>query len=232
MTVIKIGCDPEGFLWDAGKFISADGLFPGTKEEPHPLDKGAVQVDGLALEFNIIPAETEEEFDKNISTVLAQIDEMVAKVDKKLRLVFRPIAKFDEVWKTIPDTSKVLGCDPDYNVTGQVNPNPSEKLQNTPIRTAAGHVHIGYTEGKERGDDHHFADCCFIAEQFHRSKIFQPKVADEFTRLEYYGNNGAFRPKSYGVELRSPSNLWVPSSETRRATFRASVKQFRDCTGM
>lgn len=232
-TEISLGCDPEIFLWKNGTFVSADGLFPGTKAEPHPLEKGAVQVDGLALEFNIEPAKTEEEFDRNIQTVLNQLGEMVHKVDKDMHLVFRPIANFtSENWNKFSETSKVLGCDPDYNIKGDINPNPSEKLANTPIRTAAGHVHIGWTQGKERGDAMHFSDCCFISEQFHRAKIFAPKIADEFTRLQYYGANGAFRPKPYGIELRSPSNVWVPDSTSRRAVFTQTVSHFREVTGL
>jgi hypothetical protein len=53
----KIGADPEFFLRDkaTGKFVSAHGLIPGTKRQPMKVDKGAVQVDGMALEFNIDP---------------------------------------------------------------------------------------------------------------------------------------------------------------------------------
>lgn len=232
-TNITLGCDPEGFLWTNGMFVNADGLFPGTKSEPFALEKGAVQVDGVALEFNIDPAKSEDEFDKNISTVLAQIDEMVRKVDPSMRLIFRPIANFPlENWKKFSAGSKVLGCDPDYNFKGDQNPNPSEKLADTPIRVGAGHVHLGWTEGKERGDAMHFADCCYISEQFHTAKIFAPKIADENTRLKYYGANGAFRPKPYGMELRSPSNVWVSDPKTRRNVFNRTVTHFREVTGM
>ena len=56
MTQILVGCDPEVFVAKGGKFISAHGMIPGTKKAPHKVERGAVQVDGMALEFNIDPA--------------------------------------------------------------------------------------------------------------------------------------------------------------------------------
>lgn len=234
MSVIKVGCDPEVFLFHkSGVFVSADGKFPGTKQEPFKVEKGAVQVDGTALEFNIDAAENEEQFENHISTVLAQMNEMVAKVDKELSIVFRPIAKFtDTVWDTISNESKILGCDPDYNARGVPNPNPSEKLLNVPLRTAAGHIHLGWTEHEMATAPEHFTDCTIIASHFHKKNIFRPVLKDEFTRLEYYGMEGSFRPKSYGVELRSPSNIWVGSEVTRRETYRTVRKEFKEVTGL
>lgn len=233
LTEVKIGCDPEGFLHLNNRYVNAAGLFPGTKKEPFELDKGAVQVDGTALEFNIHPAETAEEFEKNIATVIIQLNEMIQKVDKDMKLVFRPVANFEkEDWDTFSNDSKVLGCDPDYNYLGNVNPNPAEQLANVPIRTAAGHVHIGWDEGKGKGDPSHFADCLHVAKAFHSKRVFAPVIADESKRLQYYGNYGAWRPKSYGVEIRSPSNIWVGTTAGRIDTFNKARKTFRDCTGL
>lgn len=233
MTVIKMGCDPEVFLFHkSGVFISADGKFPGTKREPHPVEHGAIQVDGTALEFNIDAASNEDEFEKNISSVLAQMKEMVRQVDPDLAIVFRPIAQFtDTVWNSINSESKILGCDPDYNRFGVPNPNPSEKLLNEPIRTAAGHIHIGWTENEVATSPEHFTDCTIVANHFHNRGIFNPVLADERIRLKYYGMDGSFRPKSYGLELRSPSNVWVGSETTRREMYRMVRKEFKEVTG-
>ena len=52
----KVGADPEIFLGDAdGGLVSAYGLIKGDKEHPFPVTNGAVQVDGMAAEFNIDP---------------------------------------------------------------------------------------------------------------------------------------------------------------------------------
>ncbi len=57
MTML-IGADPEVFLKVGKKNISSHGLINGDKKNPLKVDKGAVQIDGTALEFNIDPAST------------------------------------------------------------------------------------------------------------------------------------------------------------------------------
>lgn len=210
---ISIGSDPEFFLSLDGKFISASGLFPGTKKEPFKLDKGAVQVDGLALEFNIDPAETEDEFETNMSVVLVQIREMMDRVDPSLKMNFIPFAEFDpSYFKELDDDCKILGCDPDYNVDGLANPVP--EIFNMPIRTAAGHIHIGWSKDENVESSAHRSDCQSVARHFLHS--FPAKTQLETKRIDYYGRPGAHRPKPYGVELRNPSNLWVENEKSRR----------------
>ena len=235
---IKIGTDPEIFLLNekSKKYVSAYGLFPGTKDKPHKVDKGAVQVDGMALEFNINPAETDTEFVKNVTTVYAQLEEMVKKVDKDLSLSIDPVATFDKAdWDKIHENAKELGCDPDYNHRGEVNPNPVSKLKGEPFRTAAGHIHIGFTEGQELDDPIHFADCKQISQYFYQNagtvrdpffKLYYGSSKEEKERLKYYGHSGSFRPKSYGIELRSPSNRWLVSKESIRGAFNLTKQKF------
>lgn len=216
MTVeLKLGCDPEVFLHNGTNFVSAAGLFPGTKQEPHKVDKGAIQVDGLALEFNIDPAKTAEEFSGNIQTVLKQMNEMVAKVDKKLQIKFTPVARFDKKYfDELPTETKILGCDPDFRASDGNVIAGKEGLLERPLRTAAGHIHIGWTENEDAMSAVHFEDARFIANHFYQlgewnNTLNRGYTADERERLMWYGNAGAFRPKSYGVELRQFSNLWV-----------------------
>lgn len=214
---LKFGCDPEGFVQNGeGQFVSAHGLFPGTKHEPFKVDKGAVQVDGLALEFNIDPVETEEDFLKNIKTVRAQMDEMVKDIDPSWKLVFTPFARFDPVYfVNLPDQSKVLGCDPDYDLTGTPK-SPTSDMMYEPARAAGGHIHIGWTKDEDPLAPHHFADCLNVA----KTIPFSAKYRAEKERIKFYGQPGSFRPKPYGVELRSPSNMWVANERTQSSVFR------------
>lgn len=222
MSKFKFGCDPEVFLSVGGRYVSAHGLFPGTKEEPHKVEKGAVQVDGLALEFNIDPASTAKEFSGNIETVLRQMKEMVAKVDKDMKIEFKALANFDvKYFKDLPENSKILGCDPDFNCTTGEIIIKRKDITNVPVRTAAGHVHLGWTEGEDAMSAVHFEDARFIAKTFHSdlSNPFNARTPDEMGRLAYYGGHGAFRPKSYGVELRQYSNHWVETPANREKMF-------------
>ena len=61
MAKILVGCDPEVFVAQGGVFKSAYNLIKGDKKNPQKIRSGAVQVDGMALEFNIDPAATENE---------------------------------------------------------------------------------------------------------------------------------------------------------------------------
>lgn len=78
---LKIGTDPECAIYDTENkmYVSAHDLIPGDKNNPFKVEKGAVQVDGLAAEFNIDPATTAEEFDDNISSVINQLTDMIKK---------------------------------------------------------------------------------------------------------------------------------------------------------
>ena len=210
MSQYMYGCDPEFFLKSkkSGTYVAAAGKFPGTKEAPFRLDQGAVQVDGLALEFNIDATDSPQEFQDRVNRVLSQIYDMINDVDKDLTPVFLPFAEFPvEYFDSIPDEYKILGCDPDYNMYGSVNNGPQE-LTNRPFRTAAGHVHIGWTKDVSPHDPAHFEDCKYLANYFGQCPDRDNSLLNN-QRKAYYGGHGAFRPKTYGVELRSPSNTWV-----------------------
>lgn len=218
---ITYGTDPEFFLQDTetGKFVSAYGKFPGTKYEPFPLTDGAVQVDGTALEFNINPVDNWYDFNNNIESVLSEIDVMIKDVSNRLIPIFTPVVRYDkDYFKSLSMEEKILGCDPDFNIRGHMNEIPLF-LQETATRTGAGHIHIGWLDDKPEDELAHFEDCRAVSEYFVHNKLFLPRSHDQSQRLSYYGNNGAFRPKPYGVELRAPDNVWVASKLSRKKMF-------------
>jgi len=203
-----IGTDPEFFLVQRGYVRSAHGLIPGNKANPHKLEKGACQLDGVAVEFNIDPAKTADEFATNIETVLKQVREIVP---KEYSFHFSPYVQFGAAhWNSIPAEHKQLGCDPDfaslYGEIGQVinSPNPGS------VRTGSGHIHIGWTEGADVKDPGHQTDAMYVAQRcFLWTESIRYVWDQDNRRHVYYGKAGAHRPKPYGVEYRSPSNVWV-----------------------
>lgn len=230
---LTIGADPELAILDSyhGRYVNAHGLIPGTKDEPFKVEKGAVQVDGTMVEFNIDPAKTAQEFDFNITVVLKQLREMINKVNKNYTLSASPYVTFgNQQFKEFPRESKILGCDPDFNaLTGKVSVK-SVDLTDRPLRTAAGHIHIGWTKDEDAMSNPHFEDCRFLAEHFWNldkglCQGFSSLGAGEIERLKYYGGDGAFRPKPYGVELRSYSNIWVLHPQHRRRMFDYITKE-------
>lgn len=200
-----IGADPEFFVSRNGKPVSAYGLIPGDKKNPMKVRKGAVQVDGMALEFNINPAATEKDFLDNLDVVMTTILDMVPGYD----MYDSPVAEFGfEYIQAQPEEAKILGCEPDYNAyTGRANPRPDA---NTPFRTASGHIHIGWTKDVDPHDPGHFEACCTLVKMLD-VKLGIPSLIwdkDKKRRL-LYGQAGCFRPKPYGLEYRTLSNAWL-----------------------
>lgn len=224
MTAIKIGCDPELFVSKGGIPVSAHTLIPGTKEHPHGVDNGAIQVDGTALEFNTLPAETSEQFVFNVSSVLAQLRELVP---EEYEFNITPSVEYPEEYiRTLPREAVELGCNPDYNAySGGQNEPPNGEA--TTLRTASGHIHIGWTEGEDPLHPVHMEQCCLFVKQLDAVLGVLSLLVDPDTkRRELYGKAGAFRPKSYGVEYRVLSNFWIKDPAMVKWVFEATQWAF------
>ena len=227
MRNILIGADPELFLVDpnSGEFVSAHNLIPGTKYDPHPVQYGAVQVDGTAAEFNIDPAANSEEFSRNIYAVLDSLRNMVPGYN----LSVSPTATYNKSYfeKDIPPDAKRLGCDPDFNAwTCLENPQPNPGK--VPFRTGAGHIHIGWTTGQDVYDADHYLECARVARQMdYYLGIWSLLWDPDPTRRNLYGKAGAFRPKGYGMEYRVMSNAWLKSSILINWVYEAAISGMR-----
>ena len=206
----KLGCDPELFVKNkAGALISAHGLVPGDKINPSPVDKGAVQVDGMALEYNIEPSESLEDFVSYNTSVLSSLKDMLP---EDCDFDIKPVAEFGmELIQSQPEEARILGCEPDYNAyTGKVNVSPNAELD---FRTASGHIHIGWTEDQDIHSPEHFYTCCLLTQLLDKhlaapALLLEPRMQG-VKRRKLYGKAGAFRPKPYGMEYRVLSNFWI-----------------------
>lgn len=216
---ILVGCDPEVFVRQDGVFKSAFGLIQGDKKNPQKVNRGAVQVDGMALEFNIDPAATEDEFCINVQDVFNTMKLMVPEYE----VVTVPVAHFTpEYISNQPPAALELGCDPDFNAwTSQENIKPNAMR---PMRTASGHIHIGWTDGEEVSDGQHRAMCEAAVKQMDFYLGLPSLMYDGDTeRREMYGKAGCYRPKSYGVEYRTLSNAWLRSESLMRWVYRNTL---------
>lgn len=219
---LLIGGDPEIFLKDTNtdKFVSATEFnIPGTKKAPHKVARGAVQIDGTALEINLDPAETPEEFSLNLKTVLGEAQGFLP---KHVQMVFIPSINYDKkYYASLPNDCKELGCDPDYRgITGERNAPPAPLGT---LRTASGHITLGWGGGFYPLDANHFYDCRMMSvrldEYFQQFRHFWD--LDE-QRQYLYGAGAAFRPKPFGVEYRALSNAWVGRPELWHWIFRST----------
>jgi hypothetical protein len=216
---ILIGCDPEVFVKKGSQFFSAYGLISGDKKNPQKVNRGAVQVDGMALEFNIDPAHDENEFCLNVQDVFNTMCKMVPGYE----VVATPVAHFSpEYMKTQPKEALELGCDPDFNAwTGAANDKPNAER---PMRTASGHLHIGWTNGADIENYNHVSSCNAVVKQLDFYLGLASLAYDkEVERRGMYGKAGACRYKPYGVEYRTLSNAWLKNEKLMRWAYRNAV---------
>lgn len=221
---ITLGSDPEIFVTKDGMPWGAihSGI-KGTKENPLAVEKGAIQVDGMALEFNIEPAATVEEWVHNHEVVMQQITTIAG--DKGLVYNTASMLDFTNYIDTQNPTEEetIFGCDPDYCAdTMQENKMP-ENTDEIKFRTTGGHVHIGM-EGWEHlhgGDNkikHLMAQrivyvCDLVL------GLWSVLEDDGIERKKLYGKAGAYRIKPYGVEYRTLSNFWIFDKEKMEFVF-------------
>lgn len=221
-----IGADPELFVKKHRVYVAATGLVEGDKQKPFAVDNGAVQVDGLALEFNIAPSSNFNDFNNNIVSVVGQLKNLVKQKDSSLSFSKEPWVDFPmDYYDSLSDEQKTLGCDPDFNAyTGEENPSPMDNVALRNRRGAAGHIHIGWGQGIPVDHPDHIEICRSFVRKLDRVLgLVMIAMEPDAVRKSVYGMAGAFRPKSYGVEYRVPSNVWV-FNKTYRAIVFAAVK--------
>lgn len=206
-----IGADPELFLVSTqGKLISSIGIIGGSKEEPRIIreDGCAVQEDNVAVEFNIPPADTVTKFLESINFNLTYLENFVR--EKGLSLAIHASGEF-EADQLKSRKAREFGCDPDLNAWTR-QPNPSPRSDNRMLRSAGGHVHVGFEGERLNPLDVIKAMDVFLA---------VPSVLhdDDTRRRELYGKAGACRIKSYGVEYRTLSNFWLKTDQLKEWVF-------------
>lgn len=211
----SIGSDPELFLEQTdGTFVNAfegiaKGCLWGTKAAPEKTAYGAIQVDGMAVEFNTMPTDNPSKFydmiNDGILDACIRFGKAVPSKDS--------IKHFDKDWLLSQHPAAIeLGCDPDYNAWRKGEPNPRPEVIN-PCRTAGGHVHIGWKDPSIPIVDvgSHIDECCAVVRHFdYVLGVWSIPLDDNgAARRSMYGTAGAFRPKDYGVEYRVLSNFWI-----------------------
>lgn len=215
---VTVGTDFECFVADENnEIISAEGHIPGTKWEPYLFEEGnefsSVQLDNVLAEGTIVPAKSEDEFVNGINKTIGFMNSLIK--PKNLHLVAFPSFCLNERHLQT-EAAKTFGCDPDFNVWLQdINPKP--KADDPTLRSAGGHIHIGYSDPNQYVNEFIIkAMDLFVGVP---SVIMEP----ENKRKELYGKAGAFRMKGYGVEYRTVSNFYLESEKLVRWAYRNTI---------
>lgn len=206
---ITIGNDAEFILTKSGVPYSAIGLIGGTKKEPSPCKKGALQEDNVLAEININPASTVRQWENNIITVMR---ELRLRLPEDIEISTLSSALYDPIQLAHP-LAQEFGCDPDVNAwTERFNKFAKLTGELAMLRSAGGHIHVGIDlENKEKLNLIRCLDA-YIGTQL---VILDP----DSQRKLLYGKAGAMRFKPYGVEWRTPSNFWIHTKENREWIF-------------
>lgn len=212
---MKIGTDPEYILFNSNnECVPAVGLLGHTKDNPLPVPGGAILEDGVNIELNVEPATTEEEFVNNINRVKHHADTLFS----NFGLVLKPIASavFKEEDLQTPQAQE-SGCDADFCIYNKKSyePNAYPSLSKTNVRCAGGHIHI---EDWQSVNDPHFREHFITFLDLYISAPLNYIKRDKH-RLKIYGKPGTYRPKPYGLEYRSPDNIWLTSDNTIKWVF-------------
>lgn len=223
---ITLGSDPEILLVDntSGKAFGARDCSTGTKESPEPVKNGAVQVDGMALEFNIDPASTIDQWVEYHSSVLDQLESKANA--QNLSVCDVSLLDYSKYINTMnpTDDELIFGCDPDLNAgTGAENSMPDND-GSIMFRTAGGHVHVGFSDWSETCGDALETARTLVKMMDATLGLWSVIEDSGIERKQLYGKAGAFRVKSYGFEYRTLSNFWVFNDEHLKHVFTTVTK--------
>lgn len=208
MRKITMGADVETFATHGGEVVSAIGRIGGSKHRPLWVENGNLQEDNVLAEFAILPVSNEEEWVRNIHSVVRQLQEKLA--SHGLGYAVQSSHIMSNKWLR-HRKAREFGCDPDYNAyTLGANDAPLPE-QVGALRTAGGHIHIGFEEEDK---------FMFGVEVVRWMDVFLgvPSVLldRDNRRRTMYGKAGAFRPKEYGIEYRVLSNFWIKEDKLMR----------------
>ena len=186
------------FIKYNGSYKSAVGLIGGSKYEPLKIDNlgSAILEDNVAVEFNIKPASSFDEFRSSIHKVLDHIRGILPGYEFSKESA----VSFPQEELMTPE-AQMFGCEPDFDAWREcVNEKPCADDKN--LRSAGGHIHVGSDLAINSPVAVIRAMDLFLG-------VPSTQLDAGTLRRELYGKAGCFRAKSYGAEYRTLSNFWI-----------------------
>lgn len=209
MANFSFGSDPEFMLVTAdGKYVSAIGIVPGTKEAMLPLGNGHFGFhDNVLAECCPHYGKTKEEVVKNFKDCFQRYANVVAPF--RLRPQASHTYPKDEC---LHPSALQFGCSPEMNAYDMSTVNAPVCNPGNTFRSGGGHIHLGHIDGPK------YPLVDFMG------RWWLTRLMDLFVGLPsilidndptsqdrrmLYGGAGNMRPKDYGIEYRTLSNFWL-----------------------
>lgn len=194
-----IGADPEFFVCDKATAVPVPACrkFGGEKKAPMFLSPdGGYLEDGCTVEFNVTPSVTLAETRKKIENLIL----IFLNQHNAYEITRYSSATFDKkTLESLPEAMHI-GCSPDLFAYGLRVAPSVQKFGST--RFAGGHIHLGidpWPEGLDKALVIKFLDLMTVLPLLGHS---------DKGRYPFYGHPGLYRETDYGVEHRSPDNIW------------------------
>lgn len=222
---VTFGSDPEFFLANALTYLPlpAVGLVGGTKDKPRMVGKFGLQEDNVMAEFTTPPTNS---LDLNAEQALVGVQTVLSSLTAGTpACVIHDACAVEfsrEVLEAAGPQAMQFGCSPDFDAYAQGARHPrvdpaALRTQLGAWRFAGGHIHVGY-KGVCEVPEYVAAMLCDL------SIGLSLTIAGERQgmRRTLYGMAGRFRPTKYGVEYRTPSNMWL---------YNPRIREFLGCGG-
>lgn len=223
--IIMLGSDPElmGFDVQSGRIGSFSGRLGADKwNKKHVSEDIRIQEDNVLIEFDINPHNGFDTFSDNIQRGIAACYEAAAPLGMSIAEGVSSHEFSDAEIRSFGEGALVFGCEPDFNaLTGQRNPKPSAAAAG--LRTAGGHIHLGYDQITEVTSENQKVIGVMCDYYLGLPALL---LDSDDRRKELYGKAGACRFKKYGIEYRVLSNFWVFQPRLRQWAWDQAQKAF------
>lgn len=218
ITDVTIGSDPELFvvIEETGEVVTAEPYIKGTKDEPFVFDINnagfCTSLDNVMAEYTIPSVTSAKEM---CSAIFHGVNFINEQLPKGLKTLAVGSAILDEKYlQTV--AAKTFGCEADFNVwLRSQNPRPDAK--NKQLRTAGGHIHIGYANPTMDLNEKLVKACDIYL------GLESILLDNDDRRREMYGKAGCFRFPKHGIEYRVLSNFWIKSTELVEWAFNGAM---------
>ena len=208
---ITFGTDVEAGLFHNGvaKNIPCTAFnTPYTKDKRKVWGlEGSYHRDNILTEFQTPVCSTWKDLCKAIMVCHKLLSEEYSRLN--CNLVYQPVITYKDQEMVEIDEAYEMGCDPDicaYSGQEVVGPDADTMGQR---RAASGHIHIGGIE--DMSDEQKRQLVLFLDATIGQyTAAREAELGDSYKyRRHWYGQAGRYRLKPYGIEYRTPSNMWV-----------------------